>query len=61
MGLGTETPRRNMGAGSQARSDIIEDPRPLVDRQTPVKILPYPELRLRAVFFLSKNIEIWWR
>ena len=48
MGPGTENPRRSMGPVSQTGSDIIERPLP-VDRQTPVKTLPCPKLRLRAV------------
>ena len=47
LGPETETPRRNMGPGSQTESDIIETPP--VDRQTPAKTLPYPKLRLWVV------------
>ena len=42
-----DSPRRNMGPGSHTSGDIIQ--RPLVDRQTPVKILPCTKLRSRVV------------
>ena len=50
MGPGTETPlpRRNMWPGSQTGCDIIQR-----IRHTPVKILPCPKLRLRAVIKIT--------
>ena len=46
---------RNREPGSQTGSDIIQ--RPPVDRQTPVKIFPYPKLRLQAV---TSGLKIQW-
>ena len=47
--------RRNIGPGSQTGSDIIQRPTPPspVDRQTLLKILPCPQLLLRAVINIS--------
>ena len=49
---GQDSSRRNKGPGSRRGSDIIENPP--VDRQTPVKIIPCPKLRLRAVMNRSE-------
>ena len=42
-----DTPKRNIGPGSQTGSDIIQ--KPPVDRQTSVKTLPCPKLSLQVV------------
>ena len=45
QGVGGSLSRRCLCAGGVSFREIP----PPVDRQTPVKILPYPKLRLRAV------------
>ena len=50
--LDRDLPGRNMGPDNQTGRDIIQ--RPPVNRQTPVKTLPCPKLRLRAVTIACK-------
>ena len=49
MGPGTETPSPEGTWDQAARKEVIAYRDPAVDRQMPVKILPCPKLRLRAV------------